>query len=99
MIGYGIKTIGTQINLDLDFSIYIGWYVTAVMLINEFTSILENLYVIMPEKVPTWLVKVLKVTDNKLDNTINGIVCKNQNCETCSIKDRCNHYKTKEMEG
>lgn len=99
LIGYGIKTIGIQINLNLDFSMYIGWYVTAVMLINEFTSILENLYVIMPEKVPGWLVKVLKITDNKLGNTINGIICKNQNCENCSIKDRCNNYKTKEKEG
>lgn len=93
LIGYGLKEMGTQIGLDLGFSLYIGWYVTAVMLINELTSILENLYIIMPDKVPTWLVKVLKIADNKLDNTINGIVCKNQNCEECSIKDRCNYYK------
>ena len=96
MIGYGIKLMGAQIGFDLGFSLYIGWYTVAVMLINELTSILENLYVIMPEKVPVWLVKVLKIADNKLDNKINDIVCKNQNCGECTIKDRCNHYTEKQ---
>lgn len=96
LIGYGIKEIGAQVGWDLGFSIYIGWYVTAVMLVNELTSILENLYVIMPDNVPTWLVKILKIADNKLDNKINDIVCKNQNCEICSIKERCNHYMEKQ---
>lgn len=66
------------------------------MLINELTSILENLYVIMPDNVPVWLVKILKIADNKLDNKINDIVCKNQNCDNCSIKERCNHYTEKQ---
>ena len=96
MVGYGIKELGTQIGFDLGFSLYIGWYTVAVMLINELTSILENLYVIMPEKVPVWLVKILKITDNTLENKINGIVCKNQNCDECSIKERCNHYAEKQ---
>lgn len=96
MVGYGIKELGIQIGFDLGFSIYIGWYVVAVMLINELTSILENLYVIMPDNVPVWLVKILKIADNKLDNKINDIVCKNQNCDDCSIKERCNHYTEKQ---
>lgn len=96
MVGYGIKELGTQIGLELEFSLYIGWYTVAVMLINELTSILENLYVIMPEKVPVWLVKILKITDNTLENKINGIICKNQNCDECSIKERCNHYAEKQ---
>ncbi len=96
MVGYGIKELGTQIGFDLGFSLYIGWYTVAVMLINELTSILENLYAIMPEKVPVWLVKILKITDNTLENKINGIVCKNQNCDECSIKERCNHYAEKQ---
>ena len=93
LIGYGLKGMGAQIGFDLGFSLYIGWYVTAVMLINELTSILENLYVMIPNAVPTWLIKILKITDNKLDNSINDIVCKNQNCEACNIKERCNRYK------
>ena len=93
IIGYGIEQMGVQIGFELEFSVYIGWYVVAVMLINELTSILENLYVINPAMVPVWLVKILKIADNKLDNTISDIVCKNQNCEDCSIKDRCNNKK------
>ena len=96
MVGYGIKELGTQIGFNLGFSLYIGWYTVAVMLINELTSILENLYVIMPEKVPVWLVKILKIADNTLENKINDIVCKNQNCDDCTIKDRCNHYEEKQ---
>ncbi len=96
MIGYGIKMLGAQLGFDLGFGLYIGWYTVAVMLINEWTSILENLYVIMPEKIPIWLVKALKIADNKLDNKINDIVCKNQNCKECSVKDRCNHFKEKQ---
>lgn len=93
LIGYGIREMGETIGIDLDFALLIGWYTTAVMLINEFTSILENLYVIMPDKVPLWLVKTLKVADEKLDNKINDLVCKNQNCDTCTLKDRCNFKK------
>lgn len=96
LIGYGLKEMGAQIGLNLGFSIYIGWYVTAVMLINEFTSILENLYVIMPDKVPTWLIKILKISDDKLNDKINDIVCKNQNCNDCSLKERCNLAKKTE---
>jgi toxin secretion/phage lysis holin len=93
LIGYGIKEIGESAGVNLEFALLIGWYVTAVMLINEFTSILENLYVIMPEKVPVWLIKTLKVADEKLDHKINDIVCKNQNCNTCELKNRCNLKK------
>lgn len=91
LIGWGIREMGDTVGINLEFAMLIGWYVTAVMLINEFTSILENLYVIMPEKVPVWLIKTLKIADEKLDNKINDIVCKNQNCDTCTIKDRCNY--------
>lgn len=68
--------MGGSIGINLDFAMLIGWYVTAVMLINEFTSILENLYVIMPEKVPVWLIKTLKVADKQLGDKINDLVCK-----------------------
>lgn len=93
LIGWGIREMGESAGINLEFAMLIGWYVTAVMLINEFTSILENLYVIMPEKVPMWLIKTLKIADEKLGNTINDVVCKNQNCVTCKLKDRCNLKK------
>lgn len=95
LIGWGIKEMGAEAGINLDFAMLIGWYVTAVMLINEFTSILENLYVIMPEKVPVWLIKTLKIADEKIEGKINDLVCKNQNCENCGLKDRCNLKKDK----
>ena len=79
--------MGAGAGLNLEFALLIGWYVTAVMLVNEFTSILENLYVIMPEKVPVWLIKTLKIADEKIEGKINDLVCKNQNCDTCELKD------------
>lgn len=94
LIGWGIREMGGSIGINLDFAMLIGWYVTAVMLINEFTSILENLYVIMPEKVPVWLIKTLKVADKQLGDKINDLVCKNQNCDTCELSARCNLKNT-----
>lgn len=96
LIGWGIKEMGAGAGVNLDFAMLIGWYVTAVMLVNEFTSILENLYVIMPEKVPVWLIKTLKIADEKIEGKINDLVCKNQNCENCGLKERCNLKKDKE---
>lgn len=93
LIGWGIKEMGTGAGIDLGFAMLIGWYVTAVMLVNEFTSILENLYVIMPEKVPVWLIKTLKIADEKIGGKINDLVCKNQNCEKCELRGRCNLKK------
>lgn len=89
LIGWGIREMGESVGINLEFAMLIGWYVTAVMLVNEFTSILENLYVIIPDKVPMWLIKTLKIADEKLGNTINDVVCKNQNCNKCKLKDRC----------
>ncbi len=96
LIGWGIKEMGETVGVNLEFAMLIGWYVTAVMLINEFTSILENLYVIMPDKVPVWLIKTLKIADEKLDHKINDIVCKSQDCETCGLRERCNLKKETE---
>lgn len=95
LIGWGIREMGDSIGINLEFAMLIGWYVTAVMLINEFTSILENLYVIIPGKVPVWLIKTLKIADEKLGNSINDMVCKDQNCDVCTLKDRCNVRKNK----
>ena len=98
VIGWGIREIGEDIGINLNFAMLIGWYVTAVMLVNELTSILENLYVIMPDKVPIWLIKTLKIADETIEGKINDLVCKNQNCAVCELKDRCN-LKKPEQEG
>lgn len=97
LIGYSIREMGNQIGWKLDYAMLIGWYVTAVLLVNEFTSITENFYIMFPDKVPIWLIKMLKICDNTLENKINTLVCKNQNCDACSLKERCN-YKKEEKE-
>lgn len=97
LIGWGIREMGTSVGINLEFAMLIGWYVTAVMLINELTSILENLYVIMPDKVPLWLIKTLKIADETIEGKINDLVCKNQNCEVCELKERCNLKKEKKL--
>ena len=96
LIAYAIKEIGAQAGFDLGFALYLGWYTVAVMLINELTSILENLYVMIPDMVPVWLVKALKICDDTLEHKINDIICKNQECDTCELKDSCPEAKTKE---
>ncbi len=93
MVGYTIQVIGDACNIDLNFAMLIGWYTIVVMLVNELTSILENMYVIMPDKIPLWLIKVLDIADGSLEKKINGIVCKNQDCSKCNIKDRCSMRK------
>ena len=35
LIGWGIKEMGAGAGLNLDFALLIGWYVTAVMLVND----------------------------------------------------------------
>ena len=95
LAGNSIEQIIAQVGYNLEIGINIGWYIVAVMLINELTSIIENLYIIIPDKVPSWLVKILKIADDTLENKINDLVCKNQDCKECGIKDRCNHYNEK----
>lgn len=97
LVGYTIREIGAQTGNNLEYAMLLGWYTLAVMLLNELTSILENLYVMMPDKVPIWLIKSLKIADGTIDKKINGLVCRNQKCEACDLKDRCNERKaTKE---
>ncbi len=98
LIGYSIREMGAQIGWKLDYAMFIGWYVMAVLLVNEFTSIVENFYVMFPDKVPIWLIKMLRICDNTLENKINTLVCKNQNCEACDLKERCNMRKTETEE-
>lgn len=93
LVSWGIREIGRDAGINLDFAMLIGWYVTAVMLVNELTSILENLYVIIPDKVPVWLIKTLKIADETIEGKINDLVCKNQNCDVCELKDRCSLKK------
>lgn len=55
--------IGLEIGCKLPFGLTIGSYI----IINEAISIAENLYICDPNIIPKWIVKLLKVAKNKVD--------------------------------
>lgn len=60
--------IGEKIlNINLSIMYSLGWFTFVLLMVNEATSILENL-VALHVKVPNILLKSLKATDNMLDN-------------------------------
>ena len=61
------KELGAVINIDLSILAFLGWYVLASLIINEYRSILENL-VEAGCDVPQVLVKGLEVASKKIDN-------------------------------
>lgn len=62
--------IGKVINIDLQVTTFIGWFVLSTLIINEIRSILENL-VEAGYKVPDILIKGLEVADHMIDNAAN----------------------------
>lgn len=62
--------IGKVINIDLQVTTFIGWFVLSTLIINEIRSILENL-VEAGYKVPDVLVKGLEVADHMIDKAAN----------------------------
>lgn len=61
--------IGNSIGVDLGMTTFIGWFVLATLIINEFRSILENL-VEAGYKVPYILTKGLEVANKAIDGKI-----------------------------
>ena len=61
------KELGAVINIDLSILAFLGWYVLASLIINEYRSILENL-VEAGCDVPQVLVKGLEVASKKIEN-------------------------------
>lgn len=59
--------LGTLIELDLGFTVILGWLTLATFIINEIRSVIENLIIIGVE-VPKWLITGLEVASDKLMN-------------------------------
>lgn len=89
LISYAIEQAGTYFNIDLQYATLLGWYTIVILLINELGSILENLYIIIPDKIPIWLIKGMKIANTAINDKISETVCKGQDCQTCEIKDKC----------
>lgn len=67
LIPVGFKELGQIINIDLSVTIFLGWFVVASLIINEFRSILENL-VEAGCKVPKILIKGLETAYKNIEN-------------------------------
>ena len=61
------KELGAVINIDLSILAFLGWYVLASLIINEYRSILENLVEAGCDVLQV-LVKGLEVASKKIDN-------------------------------
>ncbi len=70
-ISYMISNIGEIIGIQLSYITLFGWFTLACLTINEIRSILENLVEIGIE-VPYFLVKGLKIINEKFNDTINS---------------------------
>jgi toxin secretion/phage lysis holin len=63
-----VTTIGLEISCKLPFGLTVGSYI----IINEAISIAENLYICDPGIIPAWIVRLLKVAKNKIDEKGDG---------------------------
>ncbi len=77
MLSYALIDIGGTLGVDLGFVQLIGWFTLAVYVMNELTSITENLIVLGVE-VPEILVKALAVAKSMVDETGDRVVPQHQ---------------------
>lgn len=66
LIPIGFQELGKAIQIDLSITVFLGWFVLASLIINEYRSILENL-VEAGCHVPKILIKGLEVVAEKID--------------------------------
>lgn len=70
LVAFGMSAvfieIGKVINVDLGVTSFIGWFVLATLIINEFRSIIEN-FVEAGYNVPPVLIKGLEVANKAID--------------------------------
>lgn len=77
-LAYAFEDLGGMLNISLEFTSLLGWFVLAAFIINEIRSIIENL-VMLDVYVPSWLVKGLKVANDKINNMAGGNDNENRN--------------------
>lgn len=67
LIPVGFQELGEIINLDLSVTVFLGWFVLASLIINEYRSILENL-IDAGCNVPQILIKGLEVASQNIES-------------------------------
>ena len=76
-ISFAFEKMGILVGLDLSFMNILGYFVLASYLVNEIRSILENI-IKVGLKLPNYLIKGLKITDNMLDYVANNSLPKDK---------------------
>ena len=76
-ISFAFEKMGILVGLDLSFMNMLGYFVLASYLVNEIRSILENI-IKVGVKLPNYLIKGLKITDNMLDYVANNSLPKDK---------------------
>lgn len=80
--------IGKEVlNLNLSFMYLLGWFTFLLLIINEITSILENL-VQLNVRVPDILMNSLKITGDILDNTSKKMLHTNKGDDCSDSKNK-----------
>lgn len=70
-VATALSGIGEVIEIDLGFTLFVGWFTLCTFIINEIRSVLENL-VEIGVAVPAWLIKGLEIADRKINKTAGG---------------------------
>lgn len=72
-VSFVFNDVGTVLGLDLSFLQLIGWFVLAIYIVNELTSIVENM-VALGVDVPAILIKGLAAAKTAVDEAGNKVV-------------------------
>lgn len=67
-LDYAITFMCGYISIDLPFNLPFGMIIGFYIIVNESISICENLYACNPSIMPTWIVKMLQATKDKLED-------------------------------
>lgn len=67
-LDYAIPYMGSRIALDIQFNMPFGMIICFYIILNESISICENLYACNDQMMPKWIVKVLKLAKDKIDD-------------------------------
>lgn len=80
IISYILIEICKQVNINIEFVMFFGWFTLACLAINEARSIIENL-VEIGINVPEFLLKGLEIAEEKFKNATNNQILNDEKKE------------------
>jgi toxin secretion/phage lysis holin len=82
-----VELLGPAIGVNLGFTLLIGWFTVAVYILNELTSIVENM-VVLGYNVPAIFVRGLAAAKTAVDAAGNKIIPEDQEDKTQKTEDK-----------